>query len=575
METSPVRRSITLGEGGAIAVLTAVIFSVLMGLAALAVDVGYLFFQRRHLQGAVDAAALAGAWQVAADPGRVQAVVQASLADNGYPGINAGAGNLAISIGTYRPVATLAPGQRFEAGATPLNAVRVRATMQAPVFLARLFMNDDEVGLAVSATATQVDMAALNAGTGVAAVGPGTINSVLGGLLGANLSLSAIAYDGLINGRVDALTFLDALASRIGLQAGTYDDLLTSTVSVGTVIDAAIDALAGSDLAGAAAAVAGLQALQAQISGLQTLTVGHLIDVATFHDRTVGPPGRNALDAAINVFDLVSTTAQVANGTNVVDLGAALAVPIVGTSIATKMTMIEPAQSAPRIGLGPEGVRVHTAQTRLLLDITLANVNLIVAGVTVRVPLYIEIGSGDATLSDIACASNPADTTVMISARSGAADVLIGDLGASWLTNYTQPVPDVPPYARIAQINVLFLGLVDVMTRGKVSVGAGSDTPLTYTMAEIGTGTVKTAVSQGMVGNLIGTLASSLSVEARLLGIPINLGGLVGGVLGLLTPVLGALDPVVDGLLRVLGIRLGYIDVKALGVRCGVPVLVG
>jgi uncharacterized membrane protein len=563
------------GEEGAIAILTAVVFSILMGFAALAVDVGYLFFQRRHLQGAVDAAALAGAWQVAADPSRVQAVVQASLAGNGYPDVSAGGGNLVISTGTYRADASLAPGQRFQVGATPLNAVNVRATVQAPIFLARLFMDEDEVGLAVSATATQIDMAAFNAGTGVASVGSGMINNVLGGLLGTNLSLSAIAYDGLINGRVDALTFLDALATRIGLQAGTYDDLLTSTVSVGNVVDAAIDALAGSDLVGAAAAVAGLQALRAQISGLQTLTVGHLIDVAAFRDRTVGPPGRNALNAAINVFDLVSTTAQIANGTDVVDLGAAIAVPIVGTSIATQMTMIEPAQSAPRIGLGPEGIQVHTAQTRLLLDITLANVNLIVAGVTVRVPLYIEIGGGDAVLSDITCAPDPANTTVMISATSGAANVLIGDMGSSWLTNYTQPVPDVPPYARIAQINVLLLGLVDVLARGRVSVGAGSATPLTYTVAEIEAGTVKTAVSQGMTGNLIGSLASSLSVEARLLGIPINLGGLVGGVLGLLTPVLAALDPVVDGLLRVLGIRLGYIDVKALGVRCGVPVLVG
>jgi uncharacterized membrane protein len=41
-----------------------------------------------------------------------------------------------------------------------------------------------------------------------------------------------------------------------------------------------------------------------------------------------------------------------------------------------------------------------------------------------------------------------------------------------------------------------------------------------------------------------------------------------------LSPLAAALDPLVDGLLEALGVKLGYMDVTATGVRCGVPALV-
>ena len=57
------------GEKGAITVIVAVGMVALLGFTALVVDVGTLYYQRRDLQNAADAAALAAAWEL---PGDVQ-----------------------------------------------------------------------------------------------------------------------------------------------------------------------------------------------------------------------------------------------------------------------------------------------------------------------------------------------------------------------------------------------------------------------------------------------------------------------------------------------------------------------
>jgi Flp pilus assembly protein TadG len=78
-------------EEGSTLVLTAVGMVVIMGFAALAIDVGSLRFARRHLQSAADAAAIAGALEISAcngtsDCAALQTAAQTSLAENGFSG---------------------------------------------------------------------------------------------------------------------------------------------------------------------------------------------------------------------------------------------------------------------------------------------------------------------------------------------------------------------------------------------------------------------------------------------------------------------------------------------------------
>jgi hypothetical protein len=99
---------------------------VLMGMAAMVIDVGMGWYAKRQLQAAVDAAALAGA-QDLPDPAMATASANTYFNKNGLKGVT----NISTSI-TTKCVAS-APG------CSPANAIVVSASATAPTFFARVF----------------------------------------------------------------------------------------------------------------------------------------------------------------------------------------------------------------------------------------------------------------------------------------------------------------------------------------------------------------------------------------------------------------------------------------------------
>lgn len=77
-------------ESGQTLIMFVLALVVLLGMVSLAVDVGYFFSQRRGLQNAADAAALAGASALPEDPGKARVAAQEWADKNGY-GTAAGA----------------------------------------------------------------------------------------------------------------------------------------------------------------------------------------------------------------------------------------------------------------------------------------------------------------------------------------------------------------------------------------------------------------------------------------------------------------------------------------------------
>ena len=70
-------------DRGAVAVIVALSMTVLLGIAAFVVDLGYLQWQKRHLQNAADAAALAGARELLENEGDVEAIIKQYVSANG------------------------------------------------------------------------------------------------------------------------------------------------------------------------------------------------------------------------------------------------------------------------------------------------------------------------------------------------------------------------------------------------------------------------------------------------------------------------------------------------------------
>jgi hypothetical protein len=175
---NPNHRTNTLltNQRGVIAIIVALAGTVLLGMAALAVDIGYLNVAKNELQNIVDASALAGAGElsrqyldedfVAVDEGAI-VTIAGNVANSNESGFS-----IQVQIGTWR---TRVEGFIGTLGNRP-NAVRAIArrgsdgNSQIPTFFARIW---SIVGLDAQADA----VAAL---TGSKQVGPGELEIPVG-----------------------------------------------------------------------------------------------------------------------------------------------------------------------------------------------------------------------------------------------------------------------------------------------------------------------------------------------------------------------------------------------------------
>jgi uncharacterized membrane protein len=599
-------------DKGVIAPTTAVVLAVLIGMVGMVTDASVWYAQRRQLQAATDAAALAAA------PFAESATAARAAANNALVANGLDPNSVVVAFATGQFCLENAMGARFQTGGCagavgePNNAVRIATGMGTPLFLSRLFTSSavTERRISTEATAARINQAGIAAGTGLANLNGGLANAVLSSLTGGSVALTAAQYDGLLRTNVDALTFLDALAARAGVVAGTYGALLDSDVGVGDIIDAQIAALSQQNLvASTAAAIAGLQALRGQIAGNPRIALGRLFDLGLWRDQQVGEGASpSALHAGLNLMQLTSFSLQLADRNHAATVpSSSIGIPGLA-SVRVTATAIEP-PVRPYFAFGPEGTRVHSAQVRLKLDLNVLNL-VPQLGVGVTVPLYIEAASGDAAIDEISCNGNPdTDALVKVAARGGIANVYIGAPSDDAMNNFSAPVAE----SAITPVRVLNLGIPGILTladtaaRAHVSIGSttGAATTLTFVQPNGPVTQPVPPTRQGVIGwpavdgqpasppvvaratsgslptNLVGGLVDTLSVRActlmvlRVCVAPVQLVGPQVGVLyDVLKPVLASLDGVVDGLLRTLGVQLGYVDVAVTGVRCGHPALV-
>jgi Flp pilus assembly protein TadG len=149
-------------ESGAVTVVVVLVLVVLLGIGALAIDVGHMCWVQNDLKKAAEAGALAGArglWPVVLtppplttptpDPTQATNWALNTTTSNNVDGVNLSEGEVIVQVGQY-DYAT----QQFNAGISPANGVRVTTQRNdVPMFLAQIlgvFSKD------MSATATAV-----------------------------------------------------------------------------------------------------------------------------------------------------------------------------------------------------------------------------------------------------------------------------------------------------------------------------------------------------------------------------------------------------------------------------------
>ncbi|MCL7421809.1 MAG: pilus assembly protein TadG-related protein [Methylobacter sp.] len=550
---SPACQRGALGILGAVTLLLSVLFT------ALAVDTGRLMLEQRRLQSVADMAALDASSQSGSCgdgtlPTAVAAAV-ASAARNNHP--VGGTRTLVVALGN---TSTGADGVRVFAAGDPETAmsVEVIAGNTVPASLFAGGMLGEQAALQARAVAKRQALAGFSAGSGLVSLNSedsALLNSLLGGVLGSNVGLDLVSYQGIAATDVKLADLVEAAAG-----VGTVDELLGSELTLGELLQIYADAVNAKEVVNADVIAAMQTLINANVSDL-SVTLGEILAVATDNPD-------EAASASVYLLDLITTTALVANGANALTLSPEL--NLLGLEVDTILKVIEP----PQIAIGPPGkdeegewrTQIKTAQVSL--DAAVHGGPSILLDVEVDLALKVEVAQGRAWLKSIQCRNQGnSGSIVTIGAQPGIASIA--------LTQATNPS------ASAAAISVKLLGIhvADVEVGLNLPLESPGETDLEYLVnADNPLPQLQTASSSagGSLGNGLGGLVNSLElrviplslslVDRLILGplLDVLLGDLVGSLLDqLLSPLLTQLSvTILDPLLRLLGIEVGKLDVQ-------------
>src|ERR1700677_2403611 len=452
-------------ERGNFAIVGAVLMTLVVGCAALGVDLGSIFADRRKTQSTTDLAAIVAASNLI----NATNAASATVVQNKYPA-NA---LVSVELGTYTANSAIAPAARFVTPAVgAANAARVTLNTQTPLYFARYITGANQYTIKTQAVATSTAVASFSIGSSLLSVNGGLINAMLGGMLGTSLSLSVMDYQSLASARIDAFDFMSALATRVNLTGATYDSILTSNLKVSDIIAAALSAQQTDN--GASSATTALSSISQAVTGLSsTITPASLIDLGPYDDMTVGQTPKNSF--SVSALDLLSAIAEVANGTHQIATSVNLGLPGIA-SVSLIATIGERPVGTSWLEVGSAGASVHTAQTRILLQVQLLGSGPVAA---VNLPVYVEIASGTATLNAVTCGyPNISTSNVTLGVTPGIVNAWIGNVTPAQLSDFTT-APNPPP------ATLVNLGLVTVTGLANADMGNTTPTNVNFSYADI------------------------------------------------------------------------------------------
>jgi len=563
-------------RGGNLATMAALVSPLFLAVAAFCVDTSSLFLERRQLQNMADLAAVAGASSLSQADDAVLRQLRANgvdpvLMSGSYdPSVVNGKTDdktrVWVEKGNYLPDKNRAVENRFVAGGANPDAVRVRLVRPGNLYFGQSFIDRPALG-ATGMAATKAE-AAFSIGSRLLSLNTdqSVLNDLLGGLLGTSLNLKLADYNALAATDVNLLGFLDKLAPKVGLTAGTYDQLLNTDVSVGMLATVLAEVVTNNPAAKAALGILGKNA-----GALATkLPVGELLGLGSIADASLG--SANNYNITANVLQMISVAA-ILGGNHQLQLGTGLKLPGV---VAFKLDVAvgEPAQKTPFFTVGGAGTLVRTAQIRLLLTLEVGNDGVVSYLANVHVPIFIDVASGEAELKSISCPQGPGSATVKLGVKPGLAGVYLGDADIDLMRNFSK-TPVVRKTA-IATVKLLVADIAELRGRVELPLGNPKQEIVTFTPADIAAKRIKTVGTNQLAGSLFVGLVKGLDLEVVLLGflpLPLPLSGLTQLLGTLLTPLGPTVDGLLFGVLDLLGVKIGQADVQVTGVLCQRAVL--
>ena len=394
-------------ERGATLIFTAISMVVLLWAGAMGVDIGFSVFGSRQAQAMADTAALDLARYInIADQQSTNQLVQSYL--NGkltnVLTDNSSNASLTVTPGLWLNGAWSIPGPgcapTTPPAVNPCNALKVTATQAVP----QIFFGGFNI-LSGHGAATTIAAVTPEAGFSIGSFllnvdsqQSGVLNALLSPL-GTSANVTAVGYEGLANTYV-SLNQLITASGGLLTTSNVMTTSLTGSQWLAIWTDAVSNQVAqlscGSsptpDPCNAGTALSGLD-----FSGSSSAKLCQLVSVngSTCANGALSTP---ALSASLNVLQLLTTEAELANGTSALDVTSALGITGVTTAMLT-LTLVQP----PAVRFGVVNTTAKTAQVQADLQLTLP-----VLGV-LDVPL--SAASGTATLKAVNCTNNALSST--------------------------------------------------------------------------------------------------------------------------------------------------------------------
>lgn len=559
-------RSFAADRGGNLATMSAFMAPLALALAAIAIDGGSLYNEKRQVQALADISAIAGAAHI----DRAEEAVLASLRDNrlgpltvldpGYDPLTPAAGQNLVTIetGRYEADGSTPAGQRFEPGGSDTNAVRVTIARDGARHFGEILAGQPRITVASVASATP--RAAFAIGSRLARLEGGVLNGLLGALTGSELGLTVMDYEALVDADVSLFGFLDALATEVDLRAGTYEDLLDAEVALA---DVAAAAATGQSSPGLRAA---LTRYDTDAASRLSVPLSHVLELGQAAYLGIGQ-GAGAFDATVGVMELILASLVAANGANqlAIDLGAT--VPGLATARVT-VVIGEPMQKSTWFALGERGTMVRTAQLRARIDIDIGGSGVL-SGLAIRLPVYVEMAQAEAELKRVTCTDGKVSSAqVTIDARPGIASLTLGQATPAAFADTTRP----PVFGKARIVDT---PLIKIDGSARAEIANRAPTRLQFSAADIRAGRIKTVATTDVTTSPVASMIGGLDVTVSIVGLDLGLSGAVRSALATtLTAATPAIDNLLADVLTVLGLRLGEADIKVTGVTCGRAVLV-
>ncbi|MDH2380865.1 hypothetical protein [Bradyrhizobium sp. CER78] len=332
----------------------------------------------------------------------------------------------------------------------------------------------------------------------------------------------------------------------------TYNTLLMSNIKVPDIIAAAL--AAQQSTSGVNSATTALSTVSQAVSSLTTkIAPGSLIDVGPLANLTVGQKPK--LSATVTLFDLLSTVAQIANGSNQIVTAVNLGLP--GIANLTKLaTAGKRPVGSSWVALGSEGASVRT---RLLATIQVLGSGSVS---TINLPVYVEVASSTATLNAVSCGYPNINTSqVTLGATPGIVNAWIGAVTRVNMTNFAT-APNPPP------ATLVNLGAITVTGLANTCMGNTALTSVNFSYSEIQSLMMKTVTTTNFTSSLMSCLLGNLALNVNVspLGVPIP--GLGATASGILNDVTSPVDQILASLLATLGVSIGQANLRVMGIRC-------